>query len=162
MGYINAPGGQVNVVPDTVILEGTSRSLYTESAKHVAKRLPEIVMHVGKAFRAETEFEVLANVPPLVNTFDLADLVMDSATSALGDEYSVQFIEPKLASEDYAHIASKLKETCYFFVSCPLPDEKGEVYAVHHPYVQFNEEALVIGSASMAQSAENWLKKNKN
>ncbi|MFM1524631.1 MULTISPECIES: M20 metallopeptidase family protein [Helcococcus] len=161
MGYITAPGGQVNVVPDTVIIEGTSRSLYGESSKHVAKRLPEIVEHIGKAFRAETEFEVLANVPPLVNTDKIADLVKDSATSALNGEYIVEFIEPGLASEDYAHIASKLPESCYFFVSCPLPDENGKVYAVHHPYVQFNEEALIIGSASMAQSAENWLRENK-
>lgn len=37
MGYVNAIGGSVNVIPDTVVLRGTSRSLYKESAQLMAK-----------------------------------------------------------------------------------------------------------------------------
>lgn len=161
MGRFEAPGGAVNVIPDTVIIEGTSRSLYPESAEHVAKRLPEIVEHIGKAFRAETEYEQLADVPTLINTEEITKQVQASAEEALGDEYTVKNVPPYLASEDYAHIASHLPETCYFFVGCPLPDENGEVYPVHHPLVQFNEEALIVGSAAMATAATNWLKDNK-
>ncbi len=161
MGYVNAPGGAINVIPDTVILEGTSRSLFPESAKHVSKRLPEIVEHIGKAFRAETEYEVLADCPSLINTTSVADQVMASAKEALGDQYDVVNVPPYLASEDYAHIASRLPESCYFFVGCPMPDDNGEVYPVHHPLVQFNEEALIVGSATMATSATNWLRDNQ-
>lgn len=161
MGYVNAPGGAINVIPDTVILEGTSRSLFPESAKHVSKRLPEIVEHIGKAFRAETEYEVLADCPSLINTTSVADQVMSSAKEALGDQYDVVNVPPYLASEDYAHIASRLPESCYFFVGCPMPDDNGEVYPVHHPLVQFNEEALIVGSATMATSATNWLRDNQ-
>lgn len=162
MGYINAPGGAINIIPPKVYLKGTSRSLYSESAEHMEQRLPEIVEHIGKAFRAETIYEVVANVPALRNTPELSELVKDSAEEALGADYIVDYIEPMLASEDYAHIASKLPESCYFFVSCPAPDENGNVYAVHHPKVIFNEEALMIGPATMAQAAVNWLKKNAN
>lgn len=160
MGYINAPGGAVNIIPPKVYLEGTSRSLFKESAEHMSKRLPEIVEHIGKAFRAKTKFEVLANAPALVNTPEMSELVKKSAKEVLGEKYTIKYIEPIFASEDYAHIASQLPETCYFFVSCPLPDENGNVYAVHHPKVVFNEEALVIGPATMVQAAVNWLKKN--
>lgn len=161
MGYVDAKGGAINVIPDTVVLEGTSRSLYENSAKHMAERLPEVVEHIGKAFRAETKFEVLANVPALINTEKTAELVKNSANEILDGKYPVVNIGPMLASEDYAHIANKLDETCYFFIGCPLPDEDGKTYPVHHPLVQFNEEALVIGAATMAQSAENWLRENK-
>ncbi|OYQ67797.1 M20 family metallopeptidase [Aerococcus sp. 1KP-2016] len=161
MGYINAPGGAINVIPDTVVLEGTSRSLFPESAEHVAKRLPEIVEYIGKAFRAETEFKVMANCPALINTESVADQVMSSAKEALGDNYEVVNVPAYLASEDYAHIASRLPESCYFFVGCPLPDADGQVYPVHHPLVQFNEEALIVGSATMATAAQNWLRDNK-
>lgn len=161
MGKFEAPGGAVNVIPDTVYIEGTSRSLYPESAKHVSKRLPEIVEHIGKAFRAETEYEVLADCPALINTAEEADLVKASAEEVLNGEYEVKNIGPNLASEDYAHLASRLPKTCYFFIGCPLPDENGQVYPVHHPLVQFNEEALIVGSATLATSAVNWLKENK-
>ncbi|HNZ27797.1 MAG TPA: M20 family metallopeptidase [Spirochaetota bacterium] len=158
MGYINAPGGAINIIPPNVYLEGTSRSLYTESAEHIGQRLPEIVEHIGKAFRAETKYEAVANVPALINTLEMSELVKESAEEVLGAEYAVEYIGPFLASEDYAHIASRLPESCYFFVSCPLPDETGQVYAVHHPKVVFNEEALIYGPATMAQAAVNWLK----
>lgn len=161
MGYISAPGGAVNIVPATCVLEGTSRSLYPESAKHMAKRLPEVVEHIGKAFRAETTFEVLANVPSLINTPDITKEVIKYSKEVLGDEYGVKVVPPQLASEDFAHIASRLKESCYFFIGCPLPDEEGKVYAVHHPLVQFNEEALIVGSAVMAHTATQWLINNK-
>lgn len=162
MGYIHAPGGAINIIPPNAYLEGTSRSLYSESAEHVAQRLPEIVEHIGKAFRAETKYEVAASVPALINTSSMSELVKKSAEEVLGTDYEVAYIEPILASEDYAHIASQLPESCYFFVSCPLPDEDGNVFAVHHPKVVFNEEALVIGPATMAQAAVNWLKNNCN
>lgn len=162
MGYINAPDGAINIIPSTVYLEGTSRSLYSESAKHMAKRLPEVVEHIGKAFRAETKYEAVANVPTLVNTPAMSELVKKSAEEALGSEYMVEYIEPILASEDYAHIASELPQSCYFFVSCPLPDDNGEVYALHNPKVMFNEEALIIAPATMAQAAVNWLKNSSD
>lgn len=160
MGYILAPGGAVNVIPSKAILQGTARTLYDESAKHIEQRLPEIVNHIGQAFRAKTKFEVLANVPALKNTPDLSELVYESAKQALGNEYSVNYSNPELASEDYAHIASHLPETCYFFVSCPLKDNEGKVFPVHNPKVLFNEEALVIGPATLARAAINWLDKN--
>ena len=161
MGFFEAPGGSVNIIPPTVVIEGTSRSLYAEAAEHMAKRLPEVVEYIGKAFRAETEFEVLADVPSLVNTDAITDQVIESAKEAVGEAYEVKEIGSFLASEDYAHIAHVLPESCYFFVGCPLPDEEGKVYAVHHPHVQFNEEALIVGSATMATAATNWLRDNQ-
>ena len=58
-------------------------------------------------------------------------------------------------------LLAKLPESTYFFIGCPLPDDNGEVYPVHHPLVQFNEEALIVGSATLATSATNWLRDNK-
>lgn len=160
-GFIEAPGGSVNVVPEIMVIEGTSRSLFPESAKHVAKRIPEIVKHIGMAFGAETEYEVLAEVPVLFNTPEMSRQVLEAAREVLGDEYPVDYTPPQLASEDYAHIASQLPETCYFVVGCPLPDEDGKVYPVHNPKVQFNEQALILGSATMTQAAMNWLRDNR-
>ncbi len=160
MGYFDASNGAVNIVPESVTIEGTSRSLYAESAKHVAERLPEVVEHIGKAFRAETEYSELANVPSLVNSADMSRLVKEAAEKVLSDKYSVDYTEPMLASDDYAHIASRLAQSCYFFVSCPLPDEAGNLYPLHNPKVRFNEEALIVGPASMTEAASRWLKKN--
>ncbi|MBZ4204238.1 M20 metallopeptidase family protein [Mycoplasma tauri] len=159
IGNISTPGGNVNVIPSKVILEGTARSLFNESAKHVEKRLPEIASHIAKAYRASSNFEILASVPALVNTAEMSEMVFDSAQKILGSDYDVKYSEPELASEDYAHIASELPESCYFFVSCPLPNELNQIYPVHNPHVRFNEEALIIGPATLAQAAMDFLSK---
>lgn len=161
MGSFKTPGGAVNVIPETAVLEGTARTLYPESRDHIAKRLPEIVEYIGKAFRAETKFEIIADVPVLVNTEEITEQVKKSAEEAMEGEYPVIEIGANLASEDYAHIAAKLPESVYLFIGCPLPDQSGNVYAVHHPQVQFNEEALLVGSATLAKAAVNWLRDNK-
>lgn len=118
--------------------------------------------HIGKAFRAETEYTELADVPSLINSTEMSKLVKETAEEVLGDSYCVNYSEPMLASEDFAHIASRLAQSCYFFVSCPLPDEYGNLYPLHNPKVRFNEEALIIGSATMAEAAVRWFKKNCN
>ncbi|AIA29590.1 amidohydrolase [Mycoplasmopsis californica] len=159
VGLINTPGGGVNVIPPKVILEGTARSLFNESALHVQKRLPEIANYIAQAYRAKANFEVLANVPALVNTPEMSELVFNSAQSVLGNNYDLRYSEPELASEDYAYLASHLPQSCYFFVSCPLPNKSGQIYQVHNPQVLFNEEALIIGPATLAQAAIDFLAK---
>lgn len=120
-----------------------------------------MVEHIGKAFRAETNYEVAADVPALKNSLEMAILVKESAEEVLGPDYAVEYTDSMLASDDYAHIAYNLPESCYFFVSCPLPDKDGNVFAVHNPKAEFDEEALIIGPAAMAQAAVKWLEKNK-
>ncbi|MGI6688937.1 MAG: M20 metallopeptidase family protein [Christensenellales bacterium] len=161
MGSFNSIGGAVNIIPDTVEILGTSRSLYAESARHMAERLPQVVDHTARAFRAEADYEALADVPALTNTESFSELVKAAAEEALGTNYPVEYVDASLASEDYAHIASQLPQSCYYFIGCPLPDAEGNIYPLHNPRVLFNEEAIIAGSASMAAAAVKWLEDNK-
>ncbi|BAP39498.1 M20 metallopeptidase family protein [Metamycoplasma canadense] len=161
IGYLNTFGGSVNVIPSKVTLEGTARTLFVKSAQYIKKRLPEIANNIAKAFKAKISFEILADVPPLFNTPSISKLVFKSAKESLENKYDVKFAEPELASEDYAHIASCLKKSCYFFVSCPFPNENNEVFDVHNNNVIFNEEALIIGPTTMIQTIINFLDSKK-
>lgn len=161
MGSFNSIGGAINIIPETVEILGTSRSLYAESAKHMAERLPQVADYTAKAFRAEVEYEALANVPALTNTESFSDLVKATAEEVLGSEYPVEYVDANLASEDYAHIASQLPQSCYYFIGCPQPDGEGNIYPLHNPKVLFNEEGIILGAASMAASAAKWLEENK-
>lgn len=161
MGSFNSIGGAVNIIPETVEILGTSRSLYAESAEHMAERLPQVVEYTAKTFRAEAEYEELANVPALTNTESFSEMVKNTTEEVFGSEYPVEYVEANLASEDYAHIASKLPESCYYFVGCPQPDAEGKIYPLHNPKVLFNEEAIILGSAAMAAAAVKWLEMNQ-
>ncbi|VEU60840.1 Uncharacterized hydrolase YxeP [Mycoplasmopsis bovigenitalium] len=160
MGFIEAPGGAINVVPSRAYLQGTARSLFAETTEHLRTRLPEVTEYIAKAFRANAKFEFVANVPALVNNENMADLVIESSQQSLNNEYNVDYYEPALASEDYAHIADELPESCYFLVSCPAFEDKSKNIGVHNPKTIFNEQALIIGPTAMVQSAINWLDKN--
>lgn len=161
MGSFNSIGGAVNIIPETVEILGTSRSLYDESAKHMAERLPQVAEYTAKAFRAEVEYKAMANVPALTNTESFSELVKSAAEEAFAGQYPVDYVDANLASEDYAHIASQLPQSCYYFVGCPQPDAEGKIFPLHNPKVLFNEEAIILGSASMAAAAVKWLGENK-
>ena len=46
------------------------------------------------------------------------------------------------------------------YLAAGFMDERGE-HKAHNPKVQFNEDALPIGSSCMAHCATEWLKNNK-
>ncbi len=119
------------------------------------------MINIATAFRVRVEYKELANVSSLVNTDELTKIVYNSAIQTIGNKYKVRTIDPRLGSEDYAHIANVLEESCYFFVGCPLPDDEGRTYPLHLSQAKFNEEAIVVGAATMASSAYNWLNRHQ-
>lgn len=58
----------------------------------------------------------MAECPSLINSEAMAEQVMASAKEAMAGHYDVVNVPPYLASEDYAHIASKLPESTYFLL----------------------------------------------
>jgi amidohydrolase len=102
---------------------------------------------------AQVEFK--AHTPPVTNdagvTKTLQELVrLNSPESQLDTTYQT------MISEDMAFILQEIPG-CYFLVGGANPD-KGLIYSHHHPKFDFDEEALIRGSALMAASVMRLLK----
>ncbi|MBQ3764509.1 MAG: amidohydrolase, partial [Synergistaceae bacterium] len=95
-------GYRYNVIPDTVKLEGTVRTLSPE----VQSRMPELITRTAKgiaeALGSSCDVEYVKGYPPMVNDAGLFALVSGSVKKVLGDDAVIVADEPDLAAEDFA------------------------------------------------------------
>ena len=156
-GGFESPGSR-NIIPNEVVLEGTLRTFSEKTREYLKERLPELAEGIAKAYRGETEFEYLSDVPVLNNNPELTRSVRAYAEEAVGSEYKVTDFEPMQASEDFAVVSAQVP-TCYYFIG--MKPEGVQGYPVHHPQVVFNEEMMAPAVAVFLNSAISWLKDNK-
>ena len=118
-------GYRYNVIPDTVKLEGTVRTLSPE----VQSRIPELITRTAKgiaeALGSSCDVEYVKGYPPLLNDAGLFGLVCESVRKVLGDEALIVADEPDLAAEDFAFFARE-RPALMVWLGCRPHDVKVE------------------------------------
>ncbi len=144
IGSIHA-GAAVNVIPPSVKLTGTFRSLSESGLGFVKQRLEEIVAGVVTANRCTAAVTYpLASCPPTVNDDACWAIAREAAEELLGAGH-VRAMEPVLGSEDFAFFQQSIPGNFAFLgVSDPAWETR---HAVHHPKFRVDENALPIGAA---------------
>ncbi|HJR81872.1 MAG TPA: amidohydrolase [Anaerolineales bacterium] len=143
-------GTAFNVIPQEVRLEGTIRTFDGVVRQRVLERFEQLVRGVGEGMGCLPEVEIKRITPALVNNASITSKVQETAqrimsTSKLDLEYQT------MTAEDMAFMQEKVPG-CYFFVGSN--DKARHLdYGHHHPRFDFNEEALIRGSALMAAAA---------
>ena len=141
-------GYRYNVVADSVVLEGTIRSLSDETKKLLKKRFHEGVKGTAEMMGGSCEIEYLDGYPATVNTKRWAEVVRDSATKQLGAE-GVPEVIGSMAGEDFGRFLKKYEGVYYW-----LGTSVGETQKpLHDPGFMIDEQALSIGTGLMAQAA---------
>lgn len=147
-------GDAFNVIPAQVELTGTIRT-YEPSARETAvRRLREILRGVAATFGASAEVEVVPLTPAVINDYQVTSAVRRAAEAVLGPE-RVTSGERTMGSEDAAFFMREVPG-CYFFVGAANP-ARGLAAPHHNPRFDFDEEAMVIGLAILAQAAAFYL-----
>ncbi len=148
-------GGETfNVIPPRVELVGTIRTYREETRAMVGRRLGEICEGVAGAMQCEAELDIRSMSPAVDNDPQLADRIAAIAARHVGAEHVEHDIRT-MGSEDMAFLMDDIPG-CYFFIgsanagrdlSCPH----------HNPHFDFDEEALVIGAAILAEAAASFV-----
>jgi amidohydrolase len=152
-----AGGSAVNIIPESVELLGTLRTLNEEDRQTAKKRILEIADLTARTFGAKATVEWLASVPVLVNDKKMAKKVLQylKETSALKAEETTKVT---MGSEDFALISERVPAV-YFHLNC-VGDELGNHPNSHGPFIIYDEGQLYKGAAAMAKIAVSWLKDN--
>ena len=155
-------GGEAgNVIAESVEMKGTLRSMDEDVRAEVKKRMEEIVKNVAKAFRATAKVKYKGGCPTLVNDENLSMLAKRTAKSLFGadmvwgmDELSQGVQREMGGSEDFAYFSHEAPS-----IICAVAAgerKKGYVYPLHHPKVDFDEGALVVGARLFSHMALSW------
>jgi amidohydrolase len=143
-------GTAFNVIPPEVKLEGTLRSFDTGVRQKVIERFEQIGRGVGEGMGCQVEINIKRITPPLVNSESITSRVQETARRLLS-ECKLDTEYQTMTAEDMAYMQEKVPG-CFFFVGSN--DRARHLdYGHHHPKFDFNEEALIRGSALMAAAA---------
>ena len=149
-------GNACNVIPSTMELEGTIRSLTHEGILKLQTRVKEVAESIAIANRCKAEVTFPGNdYPPTINDAECWNLGKSAAIEILGDA-QVAEMGPIMGGEDFAYYTQEIPG-CFSFLGVGNT-EIDAVYDVHHPMFKVDEEALPLGAAIHVNSALKALK----
>jgi amidohydrolase len=147
----NIHGGTAfNVIPPEVRLEGTIRTFDNAVRQRVVDRFEQIARGVAEGMGCQVDVEIKRITPALVNNETLTSRVWETAQRVL----SGSTLDPgyqTMTAEDMAFMQERVPG-CYFFVGSNNKDRHLD-YGHHHPKFDFDEEAMIRGSALLAAAA---------
>ena len=148
-GRVEADGA-TNVIPDTVRLVGTFRSMDEDWRAQAHDLIRRTAEKTAEAFGATCETEILVGYPALVNDAATAEAVRALAAEYVGEERVVD-LPMWYASEDFAYYTRRLPG-CFYLLGVGNEAE-GITHGLHTPRMTIDEEALRLGPGFMAALA---------
>jgi len=143
-------GTAFNVIPQEAALEGTIRTFDNGVRQRVMERFEQIVRGTAQALGCQADVAMRRITPALVNNEVMTTKVQETARRLLS-ESGLDSGYQTMTAEDMAFVQEKVPG-CYFFVGSNNQARHLD-YGHHHPKFDFDEEALIHGSALMAAAA---------
>ena len=139
--------GVTNVLPNSVYLEGTFRTMDEEWRARAHEKIRSITENICSAYGARAELEIRKGYPFLMNDVTLTRKSKASAMAYMG-EANVVNLDMWMAAEDFAYY-SQAMPGCFYRLGT-RNEEKGIVSGVHTPTFDIDEAALETGCGLMA------------
>ncbi|MGO0907053.1 M20 metallopeptidase family protein [Clostridioides difficile] len=137
-------GDAHNVICEDVKLEGTLRTLNSETRDFVINKITKIVEDTASAFGCIGTLHVSdENYPAVINEKELVDTVISSTKELLGEEKFIMRANPSLGGEDFSFYTEHCKGA-FFHLGCKN-EEKGLVSPLHTSKFNVDEDCLPIG-----------------
>lgn len=156
LGTING-GYRGNVIADTVVLTGTVRTLDPEVRASLPGRIDRILGGICAAMRTQYELTYDPGYSSVTNDAGMADLIECVGQRVLGAENVHRLAVPSMGGEDFSYFAEKVP--AIFFRLGGGNTEKDCIYPGHHPKFNFDEDAIPVGMAVMAEAVLEFLNK---
>jgi amidohydrolase len=142
-------GDAYNIIPQQVALAGTIRTFRKEVREIVVTRFQQIVDQTARALGCEAKVEIRQLSLPVINDADIAAQLKAGFQQVAPDlKYPSHVMT--MAAEDMAYFLERVPGV-YFFVGSANAARALD-YPHHHPRFDFDEEALVTGSALLASA----------
>jgi len=145
-------GTAFNIIPETVVMKGTYRTLSKETRELVKNRIRDLVEGITSAFGAKGEVELRDVTPPTINDPKAIEVVRKVASSIFGDE-AIVVPKPSMGGEDFSYYLEKVPGA-FILLGTGNPQKRTD--APHHsPRFDVDEDVLYMGSALLASIALN-------
>ncbi len=147
-----------NIIPDSVEIQGTIRTVNENTRQRIAKRIEEIIKGITMAHEASYEIDYEHCYPALINSEGFTKGFVESAKKIIPEEDIVEMKSPVMGAEDMSFFLQKASGT--FFYLSNLGKIDGEFHHHHNPKFDIDEKEMWKGAALIIQGTIDWLNKN--
>ncbi|WP_373056823.1 amidohydrolase [Zunongwangia sp. H14] len=147
-------GVRFNIIPETVEMIGTVRTLDPENKELILRRMKEMVPALAEAYGAKATIEIQNNTSITYNDPELTEEMLPSLQKVAGSE-NVQLVKATTGGEDFSFFQEKVPGLYFFLGGKPLNSTEA---APHHtPDFYIDESGLLLGVKAMSQLAIDYL-----
>ena len=140
-------GNTDNVIPQTVQLRGTARSLAAEVRDLLEKRLPVVVESTAAAYGAKAKLTYKRGYPVLVNHEKQTEFAASVAGQIAGQDKVDTGLPPMMGAEDFSFMLNA-RPGAFIWMG------NGTSAGLHHPSYNFNDEAIPFGTSYWVKLVE--------
>ena len=138
-------GDAKNVIPASITLGGTVRTLDKTVQTSVRTQLENLLAGIANAHDATCTFDYQEGCPITYNHEPCVDVVLSSAQMLVGSDNVIYPISPILGGEDFACYSQKVP-ACFVMVGAGN-EQEGIVNMCHHPQFDIDETCMIYGMA---------------
>ena len=140
-------GNTDNVIPQTVQLRGTARSLAADVRDLLEKRLHVVVESTAAAYGAKAKLTYRRGYPVLVNHERQTEFVASVASQIAGKDKVDTSLPPMMGAEDFSFMLNA-RPGAFIWVG------NGESAGLHHPSYNFNDDVIPFGTSYWVKLVE--------
>ncbi len=141
-------GDAYNVIPETTTLSGTARTMRRETMTLIEQAMQRLVPNIAAGFGAAASVDFRLIFAPLINHPEHTQEIANIATELVGEENVDRNKPPAVASEDFSFM---LEQVPGAYINIGNGEQSSPV---HNPKYNFNDEAILYGSALFARLVE--------
>ena len=135
-------GDAINVIPDTVTLSGSVRSLNKQVRENAPLLIEKIVKGITEAHDATYSLDYHYGYSSVINEEHVTKVIEETVLDIWGQE-ALLICPPRMGGEDFSAFANEAPG-CFIFLGAGNED-KGIIYPHHHPRFTIDEDALANG-----------------
>jgi len=141
-------GGQAsNVIPDEVVMEGTTRYFDRKIQTLIRSRMEEVIRGICASAGAHCSLDYREGYISLVNDPDKVRFVAEVTKAYLGPKAWIPDLAPSMGAEDFAFYLDKVPGV---FLRLGLGEDSA---SLHSPEFDFNDKAIEAGITVMCALA---------
>ena len=156
VGAING-GARHNIIPQTVEMLGTMRTLSPAMRQEIIDRIGIIATNIAEANGATATLEMMpAPNPVLENDPRLSARATESLRSVVGAA-NVKTLGLQMIAEDFAYVSRKVPSVYFWVGITPAAQDAAKAPDNHSDYFFVDESGLAVGLRSLLRVAVDYL-----
>jgi amidohydrolase len=140
-----------NIIPGTVKISGTVRTLLQETRELAERRLGEIATHIAKAHGCEAIVQYDHGYPVTRNDAGAVEMFNTIARATFGEQAVQHMADPVMGGEDFSYYCEQVP-SCFFALGL-IPPGQSIMPDLHQPTFNFNDDAIALGVEMFCQLA---------